>query len=214
MAMDKSEIRIDKARAPDNTDPIGFLNIRSDLSGVWVMVYNTSATDDLNIWPKYKGGNPLVVKAGTKRQIGFFENNTVLYYRSTTGSTIDIEVWSNPNKWDSSWFADESLTIAPYTPVIGCTGLTGDPTHVAGVPITIDFTAILPGGRNAKFVSLIPNVDVDIIVNIFGSGTAGLVRVLADESFTLGPDPNLEIISLTYVNVNFGEAFELRLISY
>jgi hypothetical protein len=212
MAIDKSQIRVDDVTAPGSGSPIGPINIRSDQNGTWVIIYNTG-TDDVNIFPQSKGGNGILLKAGTKRQLGYFDNNYVLYCRSTTVNTVALEVWSNPNKWDSSWASDETTIVAstlisgePY-------GLIGDPLNPAGVPIVRDMFTVL-GGREARFIALVPNVDIDLSVLINGSAVGSTTRVLANEAFSLGPDPELLINEIVYVNAVALQDFEVRLFAY
>jgi len=213
MAIDKSQIRIDSVSVPGSGSAIGAINIRSDLqSGVWVLVYNKSTTDEINIWPQSKGGTPIVIAPGTKRQIGYFPENNVLYARSTTVTAVDIEIWSNPNKWDSSWFADETLNV--LTPIVDGEGYAtvGDPLNPAGVPVVVDFVATL--GRPAKFLACVANVNIDLTIFYNGSVAGSTTRILANQGLTLGPDPYLEIDSISYVNVVALENFELTLCVY
>jgi len=213
MALDKSQIRIDVGSAPSSAGAVGSMNIRSDIGGCWIIVYNTHASDDLYVWPQFKGGTPIVIKAGTKRQLGYFAENNVLYVRSSTANIITYQVWSNLNKWDSSWFADETLMVG--SPLVSGEGLgrTGDPLNPAGFPVAISFPATL-GGRNARFMSVVPNVDIDLTYFINGAVAGSTVRILAFEGFSLGPDPYLEIVSISYVNVNALEDFEVRMAVY
>ena len=114
---------------------------------------------------------------------------------------------------DDGFTAVLAAMPAGPVPITGDTyGLTGDPLNVAGTPITRDFNTIL--ARPAKFLSVVANVDIDLIINMVGAAASSAVRILANEGFSIGPDEELQIDNIVYVNVNLGENFEFRLLAY
>ena len=214
MAFDKSSIRVDLGSANANTGEIKSLNIRSDVTnGLWVMIYNKSATDTLNIWPREKGGNPITIASGTKRVLGYFTENFQMYARSSGVSAIDYEVWSNPNKWGSEWQGDEQQQMTT-TPVTGVTlSIPGDPPQVSTVPYTYDFLATM--GRYASYVTFYCNtLEVEVALKLKDDTSVDVFRVEAGRGFTVGDGAEpIDIHTITITPIGVG-AWALNLWGY
>ena len=175
----------------------------------YVMFVNKSTTDSFFYYPRINENRPLEIPPGAFLPFNKVQRRALFYLTGPTDGTLQ------------AWFADK-----PWMPILdnfgvgapvitGNTfGLTGDPLNTAGTPVSIDFTTRSGIDRKLRYLSLVPNVDVDVAVDI-GGGSPETFRIFASEpwdSSRIGD--SIEINEITYVNVVAGEDFEFRAWGY
>lgn len=177
----------------------------------YIMIYNTHSTATITVRSGFGDSRGISVGPGKKRTIPRLSGQSSLWIVSDAANTT-VQLWRSSTKWGSEWFADEDMTIIE-SPIVGDPYANdGDPLNAAGTPIVIDFLTTY--GTSMHFLSLIPNVDIDITITYEHDATTATVRVLAGETFTFGPETRTAIQIISYVNAVGGENFEFRGFAY